>query len=113
MVTYFMMSKIYYVESEYEVPGNGYIDIALLPRSGIVTPYNAIFEVKYIKKEDECNESTLQKKITEAKEQINKYSSISELFQMDNLLKWILVFCKDKLVYEEKLEDGSNIYLPR
>ncbi len=103
MITYSMMSKIYYVQSEYEVPGNGYIDIALLPRSGIITPYNAIFEVKYIKKEDECNKSMLQKKITEAREQISKYSSISELAKMDNLLKWILVFCKDKLVYEEKV----------
>ncbi len=103
MVTYFMMSKVYYVQSEYEIPGNGYIDIALLPRSGIITPYNAIFEVKYIKKEDECNENILQKNITKAREQISKYSSISELAQMDNLLKWILVFCKDKLVYEEKV----------
>ncbi len=103
MITYFMMSKIYYVQSECEVPGGGYIDIALLPRSGVIAPYYAIFEVKYIKKEDECNETQIQSKVIQARQQLSKYSSISELAQMDNLLKWILVFCKDRLVYEEKI----------
>ena len=68
MVTYFMLSKVYYVKSEYEVEG-GFIDVALLPRPGAKTIYNAIFELKYIKKED-YNETVLNKKIKEAKDEI-------------------------------------------
>ncbi len=65
MLTYLMLSKIYYVKSEYEVE-NGYIDILLLQRSGIQIDYEAMFEVKYLKKKEyEDNKSgkqTLQKK---------------------------------------------------
>ena len=41
-----MMSKTYYVKSEYEVP-QGYIDIALLQRSGVEPKFEATLEVKY------------------------------------------------------------------
>ena len=68
MITYFMMSKIYFVKSEYEVEG-GFIDIALLKRSGVVTKYNAIFEVKYIKK-NVFTDSLLQSKIKRSKRRI-------------------------------------------
>ena len=101
MITYFMMSKIYYVKSEYEVE-DGYIDIALLPRPAVNAPYNAIFEVKYLKKEG-FNQKLLDEKVTEAKEQILKYVLAEELKEMDNLLKWVLVFCGDELVYEERV----------
>jgi hypothetical protein len=102
MLTYFMMSRIYYVRSEYEVEG-GYIDIALLPRMGVDAPYNAIFEVKYIRK-GEFGDELLAEKIKSAKEQIAKYGTAPELAGMDNLLKWVLVFCGDELVYEEKIQ---------
>jgi hypothetical protein len=49
MLSYFMLSKMYMVKSEYEVE-SGYIDIALLRREPIDPDYFAIFEVKYIKK---------------------------------------------------------------
>jgi len=101
MLTYFMMSKIYYVKSEYEVQ-NGYIDIVLLPRSGVNAPNNAIFEIKYIKKEN-FSKDILDKKVDEAKGQISKYVLAPELNDMNNLLKWILVFCGDELVYEEMI----------
>lgn len=102
MITYFMMSRIYYVKSEYEVE-NGYIDIALLPRPGVQAPYYAILEVKYLKKQ-EYSETILAEKIKAAQEQIAKYTLVSELAEMNNLLKWVLVFCGEELVYEEKLE---------
>ncbi|MDO8685221.1 MAG: AAA family ATPase, partial [Clostridiales bacterium] len=101
MITYFMMSRIYYVKSEYEVD-NGYIDIALLPRPGVKAPYNAIFEVKYIKK-SEFTKGLLEEKVKSAKEQIAKYVTSPELKEMDNLLKWVLVFCGDELLYEERV----------
>jgi hypothetical protein len=101
MITYFMMSKIYYVKSEYEVE-DGYIDIAILPRPGVNAPYNAIFEVKYIKKEA-YSESVKAEKIKEAKEQMAKYSTSTELAEMDNLLKWVIVFCGDEVVHLERV----------
>ena len=51
MLTYLMLSKIYYVKSEYEVE-NGYLDILLLQRSGIPVEYEAVLEIKYIKKKE-------------------------------------------------------------
>jgi hypothetical protein len=99
MLTYFMMSRIYYVKSEYEVEG-GFIDIALLPRAGVNAPYYAIFEVKYIKK-GEFSQDLLENKVQEAKEQLSKYETADELREMDNLLKWVLVFCGEDLVHEE------------
>ena len=101
MITYFIMSRIYYVKSEYEVD-DGYIDIALLPRPGVNAPYNAIFEVKYIKK-SEFSQELLNEKVKSAKEQLAKYILAPELKDMDNLLRWVLVFCGDELVYEEKV----------
>jgi hypothetical protein len=101
MLTYFMMSRIYYVKSEYEVEG-GFIDIALLPRAGVNAPYYAIFEVKYIKK-GEFSQDLLENKVQEAKEQLSKYETAEELREMDNLLKWVLVFCGEDLVYEEMI----------
>ena len=99
MVTYFMMSRIYYVKSEDE-RNRGYVDIALLPRPGVKTPYNAIFEVKYIKK-SEYSEKVLEEKKEEAKKELLKYKADEGFSEMENLLKIIVVFCNDKLVYEE------------
>ena len=99
MVTYFMMSRIYYVNSEDE-RNRGYVDIALLPRPGVKTPYNAIFEVKYIKK-SEYSEKVLEEKKAEAKKELLKYKADEGFSEMENLLKIIVVFCNDKLVYEE------------
>jgi hypothetical protein len=101
MVTYFMMSRIYYVKSENE-QNRGYVDIALLPRAGVNAPYNAIFEVKYIKKGD-FSQKLLDEKVSEAKKQLQQYSKAPEFAGMDNLLKVVFVFCNDKLAYDERL----------
>ena len=102
MVTYFMLSKVYYVKSEYEVEG-GFIDVALLPRPGAKTIYNAIFELKYLKKEG-YTEAVLNEKIKTAKEEIAKYTKSEELMELPKLKKWVMVFCKDELVYLEEIE---------
>jgi hypothetical protein len=102
MTTYFMMSRIYYVKNEYEVE-NGYIDIALLPRAGINAKYYAVFEVKYIKKE-EYSDKKLHEKIDEARKEMAGYAASNELTELSNLRKWILVFCKDEPVYVKVIE---------
>jgi hypothetical protein len=103
MITYFMMSRIYYVKSEYEVE-NGYIDIALLPRPSVNAPYHAIFEVKYIKKSD-FNQALLDEQIASAKAQIAKYILAQELREMHNLLKWVIVLSGDEIAYQERIMD--------
>jgi hypothetical protein len=101
MVTYLMMSRIYYVKSENE-QNRGYVDIALLPRQGVDAPYYGMFEVKYIKK-GEFSQELLDQKVLEAKEQIVRYSGSPDFEGIDNLLKMVFVFCNDKLVYEERV----------
>ncbi len=101
MITYFMMSRIYYVKSELEVD-NGYIDIALLPRTAVKAPHYAVFEIKYIKKQAFSQEA-LNIKIEEAKEQILRYTTAEELSKIPNLLKYVLIFCGNELVYEERI----------
>ncbi len=98
MLTYLISSRVYYVKSEDE-RNRGYTDIVLLPRPGINVPYTAVFEIKYIRKEEYC-EQLLSKKISEAEIQIARYKEDPELRDIKNLLKIILVFCNDQVVYE-------------
>lgn len=106
MLTYLALSKIYYVKSEYEVE-NGYIDILLLQRSGIQIDYEAIFEVKYIKKKDYEDKSSgkkkLQKTIQAARTQIEQYQQVEELREKTNVKKWIMVFSGNTCVYLEEI----------
>ncbi|NSW92525.1 MAG: AAA family ATPase [Firmicutes bacterium] len=99
MLSYFMLSNIYLVKSEYEVDG-GYIDIALLKREPIDPAYFAIFEVKYIKKSEyeAHGEKIIEEKKNEAMEQIMKYKSSDELQNLPRLKKWVIVFVADKCV---------------
>lgn len=108
MLTYLMMSKTYYVKSEYETPG-GYIDIALLRRSGVQANFEAILEIKYLKKE-ECSESeasrnALRQKIEEARQQLLTYQQADELRDKPNLKKLALVFAGSRCVSLEDIND--------
>jgi len=99
MLSYFMLSSVYLVKSEYEVE-DGYIDIALLRREPIDPAYFAIFEVKYIKKSEyeAHGEKIIEEKKNEAIEQIMKYKSSDELQNLPRLKKWVVVFVTDKCV---------------
>ncbi len=106
MLTYLMLSKIYYVKSEYEVE-NGYLDILLLRRSGIHVTYEGIIEVKYLKKTDyednKTGQQKLQEKIEAATSQIQQYRQVSEFKDTSGLKKWILVFSGKSCVYMEEI----------
>ena len=97
MISYLILSKLYYVKSEYEVE-DGYIDITLLQRSELELNYEAIIEVKYIKKQNykKKGEEIVENKLKEAKSQIMKYKQAEELSDIKNLKKWVLVFAGDK-----------------
>ena len=99
MLSYLMLSRVYYVKSEYEVE-KGYIDIALLKRSGVEPNYEAIIELKYIKKSEyqAKGEELVNKKLEAAKEQLLDYKTADELSNKDNLKKFVLVFAGTKCV---------------
>ena len=98
-LSYLFLSKVYFVKSEYEVE-NGYIDIALLERSGVEPKYEAIIELKYIKKSDydKKGQQLVNSKLAEGKKQILRYKESDELSQKDNLKKWVIVFAGSSCV---------------
>ncbi|GHT49376.1 hypothetical protein AGMMS49982_02750 [Bacteroidia bacterium] len=68
-----LQSKLYLPITELEV-STGYADI-WLQRSHLFPdiPYEWVWELKYVKKEDEANEALLQEKRDKAREQLEKY----------------------------------------
>ena len=86
------------LKNEYPVD-KGYIDLALFPRN-VKAPIMFI-ELKYIKA-NEFNSLTLQKKRKEAELQLMNYSSASE-FKDNDIIRWILIFSKNKCVLNEKI----------
>jgi len=100
--TYAHMSNLYLVKSEYEVP-DGYIDIALLAREPWNPDYNALFELKYLKGKDTCEER-IQTVLDDGIRQLKKYTSSDELKDLYNLKKWVLVFAQDRCVRVQEVE---------
>ena len=101
MLGFLFKSKLYTVKSEYPVE-DGYIDIALL-RGRVGNPkHYALIEIKYIKKSD-FSEELIEKKLNDAKTQLDRYVQADELKDMPNLKRFALVFCGDKCVREEIL----------
>jgi len=105
MISYLMLSRIYYVKSEYEVE-EGYIDIALLERSGVDPEYEAAIELKYIKKGEyqAKGEAVVEDRLEEAKAQLLKYKQADELRDKNNLQKFVLIFAGEECVKKELIE---------
>lgn len=99
LFSYCILSNVYMVKSEYEVEG-GFIDIVLLKRETISPEYFGIFEIKYIKQSDyqKDGQRLIVQRKEEAVEQIKKYSTSRELFELPNLKKWVLVFAGNSCV---------------
>ncbi len=103
-ISYLILSKFYNVKSEYEVE-NGYIDLALFKKEIKAINYEALIELKYIKKSDYNKEKSklLSKKINEAKEQLSAYGEAAEFKHKHNLKKWIIIFAGEKAVHLEEI----------
>ncbi|MCK8824875.1 AAA family ATPase [Fuchsiella alkaliacetigena] len=106
MLSYLFLSRVYYVKSEYEVE-DGYIDIALLERSGVKPEYEAIIELKYLKKSEyqHRGKAAVASKLAAGKEQILKYQQAEELREKENLEKWVLVFVGEECVEVQRIKD--------
>lgn len=103
-LSYFFLSKIYLVKSEYEVE-DGYIDIALLKQPTATPNFFGIIEFKYITKKqyEDKGDALVKSMLDDAKTQLNKYQSSRELCEIPNLKKWALVFVNDKCVVNEEI----------
>ena len=96
LIPYLSLSASHYVKSEEEWE-NGYVDMLLLKRPNIVTKYNFLIELKYIKKSDEKTKdketkvSYIEKVTIDAREQIQKYLQTDNAKRIPNLKAWLLI----------------------
>ncbi|BBE30032.1 hypothetical protein OSSY52_01730 [Tepiditoga spiralis] len=101
LFSYLILTPWAYVKSEYPVEG-GYIDLAMFKRYEEV-PYNAIIELKYIKKKD-YTEKIYQVKIKEAVNQIKRYEKTINKEFNGPLKKVVMVFVGRELKYLDEIE---------
>ena len=100
------LNDMFNVYLEYNVQHNGYIDVAVFKRENSGIKYQAIIELKYIKKEDAKTEENKQKEIErkrkEALEEIQAYSQDKRLPQ-ENMKKFIVIYVGEKLELLEEV----------
>ena len=103
------LNEMFNVYLEYNVQHNRYIDVAVFKRENSGIKYQAIIELKYIKKEEAKTEESKQKEIErkrkEALEEIQAYSQDTRLPQ-ENMKKFIVIYVGEKL---ELLEEIKSI----
>ena len=95
-----MNLKIYTVKSELEVQRE-YPDIVLIPRDRSKGYQAIMVEFKYLKKSEE---SKVEEKQKEAKEQIERYLNFDEIKDIQNMHAYTVVAVNDK-VYVEKMKN--------
>ena len=93
-----MNLKIFTVKSEMEVERE-YPDLVLIPRERNKGYNSLMIEFKYLKKTEE---NKLEEKQKEAKKQIEKYSNIPEIKDIEKLNKYTIIAVNDK-IYTEKI----------
>ena len=100
------LNEMFNVYLEYNVQHNRYIDVAVFKRENSGIKYQAIIELKYIKKEDAKTEESKQKEIerkrNEALEEIQVYSQDTRLPQ-ENMKKFIVIYVGEKLELLEEI----------
>jgi hypothetical protein len=95
-------SEFYITITELEV-SKGYVDI-YMQRSHLLPniPYEWVWEIKYVKKEDENNKKILDKKRNEARTQLKKYRNSSMFADRTDIRYLSLIFIgKDQYEMEE------------
>lgn len=97
--SYLNLSELTLLKSEYEV-ADGYIDLALLRRNKDKANFDALIELKYIKKSDyeKQGEILVSKKLKEALSQLEKYALDKEFSNRNDLKKWAIIFAGQKAI---------------
>ena len=98
LLSYLHASQLYYLRSEHEAE-RGYVDLLLLRKPPIETPYQFVFELKHLKQKDA---HLLEAALTEGRAQLQRYQQAEELQAQPNLRTWLAVFVGTELrVVEE------------
>jgi hypothetical protein len=100
IIAYAMQSSLFYIQSEREIKGGGYIDLELYVRPGSVDMHHQFaLEIKYLKKEEEAQKD---RAMEEAKAQLLKYYQNDEILQSKTQLHLLaVVVVKDSVYVEE------------
>ena len=102
LMSFLHASQIFFLRSEHEESQN-YVDLLLLHKPPIVTPYQFVFELKYLKKKDATR---LETAVEEGRTQLRRYFSLPELQSQPNLRAWLFVFVGTELRVSEEVMKG-------
>ncbi len=97
---YLSLSNLYFIKSEYEVPG-GYVDLLLLNKPPVIPDYQFALELKYLKKSQAKQLATVKEK---AIAQLRGYLATDEARAIRTLQGYVLVFVGQKCKVCEKVE---------
>jgi hypothetical protein len=103
IIAYAVQSEIFFVQSERETSLGGYIDLefAIQPKNLHRPHYQYVFEIKYLKKE---NEHLLSEKQEEAENQLKNYLTTDTILKNAAKLRaFTLVVVKDEMFLKEIL----------
>jgi len=95
LVSAFILTDLYDVQSEYEVLGaesKGYADILVTPKKECTAKYSYLIEIKHLKAEEGKNAALLEKTVAEAKAQLARYGHGKNIDKIDNLKRIVAVF---------------------
>ncbi len=95
LVSAFILTDLYDVQSEYEVRGaesKGYADILITPKKEGAAKYSYLIEIKHLKVEEGKNVSLLEETVDKAKEQLSRYSLGNNISDIENLKRIVAVF---------------------
>ena len=101
MLLYAIESRFFYVPTERETSTGGYVDLEIFIRSNNLNKHaQYIFEIKYIKKEDEKKdfERVKAEAIAQLKNNRDTYTLLQE---KEDLHAIVVIFVKDELYWEE------------
>jgi hypothetical protein len=100
IIAYVVQSGLFYIQSEREVKGGGYLDLELYIRPASAdTHHQFALEIKYLKKEEEAQKD---RAMGEAKAQLLKYYQNDEILQSKAQLHLLaVVVVKDSVFVEE------------
>ena len=100
MLLYAIESRIFYVPTERETSMGGYVDLEIYIRSNNLNKHaQYIFEIKYIKKEDEKKLPQIK---ADAISQLKNYRDNDVFLQeKEDLHAIVVIFIKDELYWEE------------
>jgi hypothetical protein len=100
IMAYLIQAGNFYVQSEREVKGGGYLDLELYVRPGSLAKHHQFaLEIKYLKKEEEAQKD---RAMQEAKAQLLNYYQNDEILQSKSQLHLLaVVVVKDSVFVEE------------